>query len=332
MITDYIKLAEKPAYVKVTNVNINGEASRRLLIVFRTNGCTYDLCTMCGFGQHAISRNLLQIGNEHLLRQFRRGIENAEPEKNDIGQIDLLSLGSFLDDQEISEDFRIQVMLMISEMPGIRKVLIESRTDFVNDNRLKILKQSLRGDQILELAVGVESSDHHIRNNILKKGLDWHDLEKAVRICSHNGLEFQAYLLIKPQTLSESEAVRDAVESAKNVAALANRYGVPFRISFQPVFVAQNTVLENLFEAGEYDIVNLWSVTEVIRRTHHIGRIFVGLDDENLSDNRRPGSCPLCTSEIRHLIKEFNADQDIDIFDSLSCACKAVWEKKFGVK
>lgn len=325
----YVELAERPAYIKTTNVNINGNASKRFFIVFRTNGCSYNLCTMCGFGQHAISPDLLQIKEEHLLRQFRYGIESAEFEKNGaIEQIDLLSLGSFLDDQEISETARIRIMRMISEMSGVRKILIESRTEFVNTSCLKILKKSLRTDQVLELAVGVESSDHHIRNTILKKGLDWQNLEKAIKVCSHNNLEFHAYLLIKPQTLSESEAIKDAANSAESIAALANRYDVPFRIAFQPVFITQNTVLENLFEAGKYDILNLWSVIEVIRRTHHIGIIFVGLNDENLSDNRRPRSCPLCTSKIRYLIEEFNAKQDISVFDSLLCVCKAGWGRK----
>jgi len=324
----YVEISKKPAFMKITNVNIDGNASKRFLIVFRTNGCTYNLCTMCGFDQYAINPDLFRINKEHLLMQFRYGIQNAEFEKNsDIEQIDLLSLGSFLDDKEIDEDSRKQIMCMISKMPGIRKVMIESRTDFVNESCLKILKNSLRPDQILELAVGVESANKNIRNNILKKGLDWKSLEKVVIKCSHNSIEFQAYLLIKPQTLSESKAIKDAVESAEKIVKLADKYNVSFRVSFQPVFIARNTVLEKLFEEGKYDIINLWSVIEIIRRTHHMGIIHVGLNDENLSDNRRPRSCLLCTSKIRHLIEEFNANQDIIVFDSLSCSCRDVWKK-----
>jgi uncharacterized Fe-S cluster-containing MiaB family protein len=52
-----------------------------------------------------------------------------------------------------------------------------------------------------------------------------------------------AYLLIKPQGLSEGEAIYDAVHSAQQVSALCQAEGVPFRIAFEPVFVTEHTVL-----------------------------------------------------------------------------------------
>ena len=320
-----IDFSNMPAFHKITNVNLNGNASKRLFVVLRTNGCTYNGCTMCGFKQNL--NNTFEITNNKLIEQIKHCIENTDFSKNNIEQIDILTPGSFLDDHEIGNEFRIKAMQMISRLPQIRKIFIESRTEFVDDNNLNILKNNLRKDQMIELAIGVESSNKHIRNKILKKALDWQNLEKVIQICSYNNIGFQSYLLIKPPTLSEIDAINDAVQSAKDIAALANKYSVPFRIAFQPVFIARNTLLENQYNSGEYSLLNLWSVIEVIKRTYHIGTIIVGLSDENLSDNRKPISCPLCTKKLYQLIEEFNGNQDIRIFHSVSCSCNALWEK-----
>jgi len=330
MINFNIQPSDKPAFLRITNVNIDGKVSKRLLIVLRTNGCTYNICTMCGFNQHTSKTSA--ITSDNLIEQFIRSVENTDFAKNDIEQIDILTPGSFLDDREVNQEFRIKAMCMISKIPQIRKILIESRCEFINYNKLNILSNIIRKDQIIELAIGVESSNDYVRNKILKKGLEWQHLEKIIEICYRNNMEFQSYLLIKPPTLSESEAINDSVKSAKDVAALANKHNVPFRIAFQPVFITRNTLLERKYNAGEYNLLNLWSVIEVIKRTYHIGIIFVGLSDESLSDNRKPESCPLCTKKNYNAIEEFNGNQDIKIFNSLSCTCKVLWEKNILVE
>jgi archaeosine synthase beta-subunit len=321
------KIASEPAYLKITNVNINGHASKRCLLILRTNGCSYNMCSMCGFEKHTICT---EITSEQMTEQFESGIKAAQIEHNPIEQIDILTGGSFLDEQEVYPEFRIRAMKRISEMAQIRKILIESRTEFISKDSLKSLKAALRSNQMLEVAVGVETSDDYLRNKVLKKALDWECLEKTVEICSSVNVGFQAYLLIKPQTLSENEAISDAVQSAEKVAELANICNVPFRIAFQPVFIPQNTALERAYQAGEYELVNLWSVVEVIKRTYRFGTIFVGLSDENLSLDRRPKSCPLCTKKIYRLIDEFNGTQDIGIFNSLLCSCRDIWKKKLS--
>lgn len=323
------EVISEPAYLNVTNVNINGNASKRCLLILRTNGCSYNRCSMCGFKRHAISRELSDIITlEQLKKQFESGVKVAQIEHNNIEQIDLLTGGSFLDDHEVYPEFRIWAMKRISEIPQICKVLIESRTEFISENSLNILKALLRKNQILEIGIGVETSDQYLRNEVLKKALDWRSLENAVNVCSSFDIEFQPYLLIKPQGLSESEAILDAVQSAEKMASLANGYHVSFRIAFQPVFIAQSTELEIAYDSGKYEMLNLWSVIEVIKRTYHLGTIFVGLDDENLSLGRKPISCPRCTEQLYHFIEEFNGKQDIRIFDSVLCPCKNVWQEK----
>ncbi|WP_174712680.1 TIR domain-containing protein [Nostoc sp. TCL240-02] len=314
------ELAQMPAFVTKTNANINGSKVQRLMIVLRTNGCSYDKgkkgCTMCDFRKHAID---IPVEAKWMMSQFKSALAKVQTAKEQIEQIDLLTLGSFLYDGEISPEFRHTVMKYISQIPEVKKVVIESRATYVNLERLEFIKQCLRKDQILELGIGVETSNEYLRQEILRKGMPWSILERAIESCKNADVHFQAYLLIGTQRLSEIEAIEDAVRSAEDVVDLCLKYSVPFKIAFEPVFITKGTPLEELYIKKEYKLINLWSVVEVLRRTHHLGTIFVGMSDEGLSDGRIPEGCPLCTQKLRDAIEEFNGSQDIKIFDSIIC-------------
>jgi radical SAM enzyme (TIGR01210 family) len=342
--TEYIpeNRFETAAYREPTSVRIGQEPSERLMVVLRTNGCSYDQkktgCRMCDFSAHAIDRKIHQITAADLSRQLMAELDRHL--KNSIQQIDLLTLGNFLNAAEVPEDFQVWAMKRFSELTSIRKVVIESRCNYVTVENLRRLKSALRADQILELGVGVESSNRYIRNNVLNKGLEWATLAETMKKARAADVAFMAYLLIKPQTLSEREAIDDAVTSARDVAGLAEECGVPLRIAYEPVFVTEHTDLEQHFiHFKNYEILNLWSVIEVLKRTEAeiLGQskvkditIFVGLSDENLSGNRKPRSCELCTATLTDAINKYNASNDIAVFHDLPSCCYADWAQKVG--
>lgn len=314
------ELAQTPAFIMQSNANFNARKVQRFMIVLRTNGCSYDKdkkgCTMCDFRKHAID---IPVDAKWMMSQFETALAKVQSSKKQVEQIDLLTLGSFLYDGEISSEFRSSIMKRISQIPEVQKVVIESRATYVTLERLESLKQNLRKDQILELGIGVETSNEHLRQEILRKGMPWSNLENAIKVCKNTHVHFLAYLLIGTQTLSEIDAIEDAVKSAEDVADLCLKYSVPFRIAFEPVFITKGTLLEELYLKKEYKLINLWSVVEVLRRTHHLGTIFVGMSDEGLSEGRIPEGCFLCTQQLRDAIEEFNGSQDIKIFDNIFC-------------
>ena len=324
------ELLLEPAFKHITRVNIDGTPSARLLLVLRTNGCTYRRagvgCTMCGFHAHAVPPEVARVREWHLTKQFENALEYASGIPGGFEQIELLTLGSFLDDQEVSPGFRREVFRRIAGLPRVRKVVIESRAEYVSKAELNALKACLRKGQILQLGIGVESSSDHIRNGVIRKSLTWPALQKTVELCAQCGVVFQPYLLIKPHTLNEREAIEDAVRSAEDMAALAHKCGASFCIAFKPAFVTSGTALEEAYLAGQYEVLSLWSVVEVVQRTHHLGPIYVGGSDEGLSFGRTPRSCPACTPRLRAALEQFNADQRVNVFDGLFCTCKEQWE------
>jgi radical SAM enzyme (TIGR01210 family) len=319
-----IKNARQPAFILQNAVSVNGRETQRLMIVLRTSGCAYDQnnmgCAMCDFKRHAVNRDM--INSDVLMEQLEYSLEQAIFSPDDVSQIDLLSLGSFLHNNEVPEEFRILAFQKFSTIKGLKKIVIESRSPYIQSKSLLSLKNLLREDQILEIGLGIESSDEFIRNNVLRKNLSNTEIRRVVDICAKTGVEFLTYLLIGSMTLTEDEALQDAINSANYIANLCNSKNVKFRVAFEPVFITHDTELEKMYLEGNYSLINLWRVIDVIKSVSHLGSIFVGLSDEGLSSNRISSGCPLCTDDVREAIERFNGSQSVKEFEGLICECQ----------
>jgi radical SAM enzyme (TIGR01210 family) len=316
----------EPAFFRVSPVNIKGLATQRLMIVLVTGGCEYARktgggCTVCGFMNHAREN----ITETELVAQLDYVL--ARNDLTGVKEIDLLTLGSFFNDNEVSESARQKLLERISRLERIQRVSIESRAEYVTAAKLKQARDSLPGMRI-DFGIGLESADDYIRNEIVKKGLSKKAFTRTIGIVKAADCDLLVYLLIKPPHLSEKEAIADAIASVRYVFETAAAYEVETRVAFEPVFICENTPLEKLFQKAQYRLVNLWSVVEILKQVHHYGNIFVGLSDENLSKERLPRSCPRCNGALVRAIEDFNRTQDISPLTALNCSCKKDYEHK----
>ena len=294
------------------------------MIVLRTRGCQYARqhdggCTVCGFLNHADEA----IIDDDIVAQLDGTLSRLD--LDGVAELDLLTLGSFLNDVEISPSLRRQLLARVAGLESIRRVSFESRAEYIEAEELRALA-SLLGDRAVELGIGLESADDRVRNELVRKGLPREDFLAVVDTVAAVGLRLLVYLLIKPPGLGEVEAIDDAVASARYVFDAARDRGVTARVAFEPVFVCENTPLDELYTSSRYRLVNLWSVVEVIRGIHGRGEVFIGLSDEDLSQQRMPGSCPDCSGRIIEAIEGYNATQELTALERLDCHCRPRWE------
>lgn len=315
----------RPAFVTTNKVRhtYNGIAVTRVMAVLRTVGCAWDNgvsgCTMCDFKSYAVEG----VGVAELTVQLEAVVQNFP---SNVAHFELLTLGSFFHDLEVPLEFRKRAMDILAAQSTIKSVLVESRAEHVNLERLLEVKARLRRDQTLELGLGVESSNSRLRNKILRKGLSDRSVRRVMEVCREAGVRFVAYLLVKPHTLDEKDGIIDAIDSGEWISELAKTTGVEYRIAYEPVFITHGTMLERMFQEGSYKILNLWSILNLAKiSANRRWPVFFGMSDENLSDERLPRSCPTCSAALRDAIQRFNSSGDASCFDGLDCACREDW-------
>lgn len=317
----------KPVLSEIGKIKINREQSKRLMVVLRTKGCSYAKkcrgCKHCSLIKHSnnkITSLNLQIQLDDTLKKYQN---------HDFGHLDLLTLGSFLDEKEIPKDFFKYSLERVSKIKSLKRVMIESRPEFVNKRKIKEAAKLL-GDKELEVGIGVESSDDYIREIVLNKGFSLEDVEKTIKILSEFKVGFLGYVLVKPLGLSESQAIEDAIKTIRYLFALGKKHRVKTRMALVPFYIPKNSSAEMKYKLGEYRPPKLWSIIEILRKTNNLGTIFIGLNDEGLSEGLITSNCNLCDQKFMNALEEYNGTNNLKCFSKLNCSCYVNWKDLVG--
>jgi radical SAM enzyme (TIGR01210 family) len=283
---------------------MEGRAVDSLTIILRTVGCRWNRCTMCGYaseGTHATG--------DDLLVQFRSALQRLSSGDE---VIKIYTSGSFLDPREVPIEAR-NCILDITRDKGIRKLIIESRPEHITQERVVECQSRVQ----TEFAMGLETSSDLIREHIICKGFSFSDFVHASRVVRENGGRVKAYLLLKPPFLSEGEALRDAISSARAAAKHADI------LSLNLCDIQRGTYVERLWERGEYRPPWLWSAVEVLKNVE--GPIIC--DPVGAGTGRGPHNCGKCDTVIAEAIRRHAVLQDPGIFDGLGCECMTAWRR-----
>lgn len=276
---------------------VQGDVVTALNVVIPTRGCSWNKCTMCSYS--------LGIQEEPFLEDFAQLMEK------DFDKIKIFTSGSFLDTQELPVSVREDILDDIKER-GVKEITIETRPEYAKD---ALSVQKYLGNIVVEVAIGLESSNDRILQFCINKGFLYKDFITAVNALK--SLKIKAYLLIKPPFLTEYEAIEDAVTSAHMIADMVDV------ISFNPVAIHKKTVLEYLWRTGNYSPPWLWSVVEVLNRCAHLSPHLI-CHPVAVGKGRGVKNCRNCTARVAQKIREFSLDNERI---SHHCTCEKEWER-----
>jgi len=283
---------------------MEGRAAQALTMILRTVGCKWNRCTMCGYAGEGEPASA-----EDLIAQFKVAMEKCSPE---VSVVKIYTSGSFLDPEEMPLKAREEILRLL-EAAGIDKLIIESRPEYVNPEGVEECLSHLQ----TEFAVGLESASDLIRQQLIRKGFLFQDFVRASEVVHRLGGRVKAYLLLKPPHLTEGQALRDAIASARAAGPYADI------ISLNLCNVQRNTLVERMWERGEYRPPWLWSALEVLKASPHP----VVCDPVGAGTRRGPHNCGLCDAALAEAIRKHDLTQDIRFFDDLHCQCKEPWQK-----
>jgi radical SAM enzyme (TIGR01210 family) len=294
----------RPVAVWSSQDILNGQPVKSLTIILRTVGCRWNRCTMCGYASEGAPATA-----DDLMVQFLAATKKLSDEDR---VVKIYTSGSFLDPLEMPEEARAKILADLRSR-GIEKLVIESRPEYITPVRVEECLSMID----TEFAIGLETANDLIRQKIIRKGFTFQDFVDAAKTIHSQGGKVKSYLLLKPPFLSEGEAIRDAISSARAAGSHADI------LSLNLCNIQRGTLVERLWERGEYRTPWLWSSVEVLKNVSYP----IICDPVGAGSRRGPHNCGECDAAIAKAIGSHDLTQDPGTFDDLGCKCKAVWQK-----
>jgi radical SAM enzyme (TIGR01210 family) len=310
------KLIEKPLASWKGKDRHGGQILDTLTVIFRSAGCAWNRCRMCGYRHErypALSEDEL---TERLIRQIRWVQESYAGE--DYQMLKIFTSGSFFDPQEVP----VAARHAAAEAFRGKLVIAETRPEYVSADALMEFEERIDTgvwDTPLFVAMGLETTNDYIREKCIDKGFTYDDFTRAAATAHAAGAGVKAYLLMKPPFLTEREARDDMLRSIREVSSIAES------ISMNLCTVQSGTEVERLWRQRAYRPPYLWSVLDVLIRSP----VHVLCDPVGGGRVRGPHNCGTCDGPIVKGIGEYSLSADTELLRTLreiECGCKEEWE------
>ncbi len=300
-----------------------------LFVVFFSQACRWSRCLGCNLPARMSSRHVpfpaLMAQVDYLFQQ--PDVLQAAPA---LRKVIVSNNGSVLDETTFSSTALIYLVAKLKlNLPALAVLSLETRIEYVDLVELEFLARALREGQTptkLELAIGFEAFNDHIRNEVFHKGVQLPQVDELCGMLAPYGFHMKCYLMQKPVPgMSDAEAVRDVQQAIDYLAELARRHGNRINLHLNPTYVAFGTALERSFNLGQYAPPRLADVALAV--LHAQGQpisLFVGLSDEGLAcvggSFLRPGDESLVAA-----LEAFNRSQDFaQLKAAMACRTGAV--------
>ncbi|OKY78169.1 MAG: MiaB family Radical SAM enzyme [Candidatus Methanohalarchaeum thermophilum] len=308
------KPKDKPVYVNKSKIREKNELINCLTVILRTKGCSWAResgCTMCGY----IYDSAKEVEDRDIFNQFKESIKKYGTKKPFV--LKIFTSGSFLDKKEISKNLRDKIIDYIKREPKIRKLIIESRPEFITQNNLMDLLSEINK---LEIAIGLETTNDEIRKDCINKNFTYNDFLKAAELIKDHNINLKTYLLLKPPFLTEKTAIEDIKSSIDDLRKLNVD-----KISINPCNIQKGTIVEYLFERDEYNPPWIWSLTDILKEYASYDFTLVS---EPVAGGKKRGihNCGKCDNEVLERVKDFSLHQDQTVFNETECECKLTWK------
>jgi radical SAM enzyme (TIGR01210 family) len=282
-----------------------GETVDAMVMIMRTSGCCWAKtggCTMCGYRTASLS----EVTADDLERQVDQALGRYKGEPF----VKIYTSGSFLDEREIPVKVRDRIL---SEFSGCRRILFESRPEFITRNVVSTLPNNVT------LALGLESCDPQVMEVSINKGFTPAQAKDAGVMLKDAGLGVRTYLLLKPLYMKEGTAIRSTIDSV--------HFADPFsdEISVNPVNVQSGTVTERSWKRGDYRPPWIWSLIEVLKQCSGTVNARLMSSPSGGGTQRGVHNCGECDRRALDAVEKFSFSQNPKDLE-VDCACRAKWK------
>ena len=305
----------------------DGEPCTAVTVILRTKGCHWwwsSGCTFCGYFNDTRD----DVTSEDLHAQWNE----AKRKYNDFdghAMVKVYTSGSLLEDREIPVDFQETVLTDCHSLG--KELIVESRTEQLSDKKLA---WATKINPSFTVAIGLEAYDDEVLRFHVNKGFSVASWDRAVERLEKYNLRIKTYLMFKPPFMSEADALDHCVKWIESVAEKSDE------ISINPMNIQRGTVIDRLHRHQEYRPPWLWSLVELIQKSHHIVHPKGGVngDEDQISrliihptaggKIRGSHNCGECDPEVVAAIERYAVSGSLEEFTGIDCDCKSLWRKE----
>ena len=308
--------ADRPAVVYKTPENLpDGTPCTAATVILRTKGCVWwwkSGCTFCGYFNDVRD----DVTSANLFAQW----EEAKRQTKDFDGCEMIKVytsGTFFEDREIPVDFQEAVLTETHER-GMHLV-VEAQAQLCHSEKLAWLAEKHPGCTV---ALGLEAYDDVVLRFHVNKGFSVKQWHNAVDLLRKNNLRVKTYLIFKPPFMSEGDALQLTTKWVKQVSPLSDE------VSINPMNIQRGTIVDRLFRNREFRPPWLWSLVDMIEKTHdEVSQLDCRTIVHPTAGGRIRGAhnCGSCDEDIVAAIERYSVSSDLAEFSNIDCECKKVW-------
>lgn len=248
-----------------------------LVVSFYTQKCQFK-CSFCNLPLQSYDGkiNAEQI-NAQIDWVFASNFEKLQA----FQQFSIGNEGSILDDKRFPLESLEYLLNKTFEMPSLKVISFETRPEYLKKEKFEQVRK-LVPNMKLDVTIGFETQDNHLRQVILNKTISQKLFESKVALLGELGVSLTSYIMIKPSpTMTESEGVAEAIATIEYLKKLSIKYNVNVTAYLNATYAAKGTPLASALVANSYIPPRIQNVAEILLKTEHLGiPIYAGLWSE----------------------------------------------------
>lgn len=308
--------ASKPVTVYKTPENLpDGTPCTAATVILRSKGCAWwwkSGCTFCGYFNDVRD----DVSAEDMFSQWEFAKKTTN-QFEDCGMVKVYTSGTFFEDRENPPEWQDLVLRETAQM-GLHLV-VEAQAQMCTPEKISWVAERHPGCTV---AIGLEAYDDRVLRFHVNKGFTTKQWHSAVQMLRDNNLRVKTYLLFKPPFMSEGDALVHTTSWLTKVAPYSDE------VSVNPMNIQKNTIVDRLFRNKEYRPPWLWSLVEMILKSHeHLGDDSCRIIVHPTAGGKIRGAhnCGECDSEVVAAIERYSVSGDTEEFSQLECSCKSHW-------
>lgn len=311
------------SYIRLMGNPVTNETERELVILLPV-GCYWakkdKSCSYCGY-QPVVDGFRKEFGEVDYLDIIKCEIEK---QKEPFQRVAFFVGGSFL---EIPPYKQIEIFEYMDTLP-IRQVFFESRPELIREEQILVLKNCLHNKELM-VAIGLETSDEKIRNEVHKKGINNDTYVKGINILKKLEIKPLIYVFLKPPVANITD--KEAYEEGMKTIRYAFETGA-YAVEIESGYIVENSDMQKLYMSGQYECLNLWTIHKVLEDSiqMNMGICRLAYFSDTPEPLVIPQGCPECTERVYKALDEYRRTLDVSkVLNMETCKCKEQWEESF---